>query len=322
MSAAGCSRRAALARWAVALALVPRRVRAQSAPVALRIGMPPGDAGAQAYYARELDTFAHYGFAPQLVAAGDAAAMQAALSAGALDVGFGSVVDVAAAHERGVPFLFLAAAAVYTPQTAEPGILVTARDAPIRTARELAGKTVAVNGAQSLAALAVRNFADRSGGNAQQIRFVERAPSEMAEAVRAGGVDAASIERIFAPSAGRGGDPLRVVATTYDLIGTRWVPSAWIASPTWIVRRQDDAKRLIAALREAGRWANGHPHESAAILAKVLNLPAEGIEGMSRAEFADRLAPAQLQPGLDLALRYHAIKAPLAAGLLVDQFAR
>lgn len=315
-------RRTVVATLAISLAVAGRASAQVPARVSLKIALIPSDFAGQVYYAKDMGFFDRAGIDVEITPITNGAAIQAALTSGALDIGYSNVVAMAAAHEKGIPYVFLAASNIYVPRAVATGILVVQRSAAIRSAKDLAGKTVAVSGINELAALAVRHWVDTHGGDSTALKFVELPFPAMAEAVKAGRVDAASINKVVAPTAGNADDPLRVLANTYDAVAPRWIPSAWIATPAWIVRHIDEAKRFVAVMKETAIWGNAHHRETALILAKYLNQSPEQIEQVPRAEYGTAITPQLLQPAIDLCAKYGVIKQTFPAADIIDPLAR
>ncbi len=321
------TRRAALTAFALVLAS-GTRVRAATKPAPLH-GVPPlkvaiaaSEDAALPYFARENGVFEKAGLDIELRVITDAVAMRAALAAGALDIGYGDVISAAIAHEADPPFVFLAGSSVVVARDAAAGMLVVGRLSAIRTAGDLEGKTVAVDSVTGVNALAVRRWIDKNGGNSTRVTFVEGSGAGLTDAVIGGKVAAASVPRAALPVTGRNVDALRVLASTYEAVGARWIQAAWLTTPAWIVRHPDEAQAFAAAMKECAAWANSHRHESALILAKVLKAPADRIEAAPRAEYAVDLTPALIEPVIDLCVKYGVVTAPFPAADLIDPLAR
>ena len=60
-------------------------------------------------------------------------------------------------------------------------------------------------------------------------------------------------------------------------------------------------------MKETASWANAHHHESAAILARVLEAPADRIEAVPRAEYAVGISPGLIEPAIELCVKYGVI---------------
>ena len=80
--------------------------------------------------------------------------------------------------------------------------------------------------------------------------------------------------------------------------------SAYFATSDWLAKNPDAARRLVAALAESARWANGHRDATATILAKYTKMAPERIASMARVTLAASLDARQIQPVLDVAYRY------------------
>ena len=64
-------------------------------------------------------------------------------------------------------------------------------------------------------------------------------------------------------------------------------------------------------------WANAHQSESAEILAKYSKIDLERVRSMTRITYATTLEPRQLQPTLDVAVRYNQLERPVDARTLI-----
>jgi hypothetical protein len=70
-------------------------------------------------------------------------------------------------------------------------------------------------------------------------------------------------------------------------------------------------------MHETGRWANAHHTETAAILSPLTGVPMTTFAAMKRTAYTDKLTRALMQPGIDAAVRYGALKAPFDTGEIV-----
>ncbi len=73
----------------------------------------------------------------------------------------------------------------------------------------------------------------------------------------------------------------------------------------------DTVKKFRAALMEAGRWANAHPDDAAAILQKYTKAPP--APGAHRAVFLNRFRASDIQPLIDATAKYGGLKADFSA---------
>ena len=314
-------RRAFLAAGAAATLWTPRPARAQTRAL-LRVALIPSDFAAQALYAKDLGMFERAGLDVELSTISNGAAILAALTAGALDVGFSNIVAVAVAHEKGLSFAFIAAAVVHNSDDDITGLLAVATGSPIRTAKDLEGKTIAVSGINELATITIKHYLDINGVDANNVHFIELPFGAMPEAVRSRRVDAASLNRTAAPTIGKPGDPLRVLTNTYNAVAPRWSTSAWVATKDWIAKHPSEARAFTTVMRQAAAWGNAHHRESAAILARAVNEPVEQVEAVQRVPYISSLTPALIQPPIDLAAKYGLLHASFPASEILDPLAR
>jgi NitT/TauT family transport system substrate-binding protein len=279
----------------------------------IRVALFPSEASGQLYYALDLGYFRRAGLDVQMVELKNGSAIAAAVAGGSAEIGVSNVVSLAIAHERELPFTILAPGGLALASSPTNGILAVAASSPIRTAKDLAGKTIAVDVLGGLPHLAGKAWIDANGGDSKLVKYVELGFPEMEASVTAGRIDAASINLSVDPTVGKPGDPLRTLAVVYDAVAPRFASSVWFSTTGWTAQHPDAARTFAAVMRQAAVWANAHHHESAQILAKYIKQPPEQIEGGARIVYATDNDPALYQPLIDLAGKYGALKAAFPA---------
>lgn len=285
------------------------------APPTIRVGVAPADTYAEAYFAQEMGFFRAAGMNVEVMTLANVGSIASAVASGAVDVGIGSPIAIAEAHERGLPFTVIGPGGLFT-ASAPTNVLMVAKDSSLRTARDLDGKTVADDNLRSVTQVAMALWLRRGGGDIATIRYVEMPFSVMGPALAAGRVDAATIAE---PALTSARSVARELASPYETIGKRFYISCWFTSRSWLAKNPELAHRFVAVIERTARWANRHHRESAPILAKYTKIPAQVAQRMTRAEFGERLDLGLIQPLLDAATSTHVIGAPLAAGELVAE---
>ena len=293
---------------------LPATVRAQApALTPLTIAAIPSDISGEAYFAEDMGFFKKYGLVATFASFTNGGAISAAVISGAADIGYSNVISLALAHGRGLPVTILAAANLHVHDAPTAGIMAVKASSPIQSARDLAGKTVAVSGLNNIADIAVREWMVKAGGDPKSIKFVELPFSEMKAALEIGRVDAASLDATADPHLGKPGDTLRFIGLAFDAIAHRFVPSVWFTTTDWVTKHPASAKAFVAAMHETAVWANKHHAESAAILAKYMKVPAAQIAGITRATYGEGLTTDEIQPDIDAAYKYGVLKVPFPA---------
>src|SRR5208282_1706826 len=91
----------------------------------------------------------------------------------------------------------------------------------------------------------------------------------------------------------------------------------WFAKSDWIESNRETARRFVAAIYDTARWANAHPLESSAILAKYAKLDPDVVKDMNRAPYGTSLVPSMIQPVLDLSYKYKVIDRAYSATSII-----
>ena len=279
----------------------------------VRVGTVPVDAYAQPYFGDGAGIFRDAGIALDIVALANSGAIAAAVAGGSIDVGIGSPSQVAGAKEKGLPFTFFAPGGLYAAD-APSSLLMVGKDSSIRTARDLAGKTIAVDNLTSFTQFGAIVWLRKNGVDPATIKFVELPFSSMAGAIEAGRVDAAEIAE---PARSAGRATLRLLVDTNVTIGPSWFISAWFTTESWIGANLALAHQLTRAVEQTSVWANAHHPESGALLEKASKMPHDAILAMSRCRFGAKLDPALMDPIIDIAAKNGMIPAPIAGRAMV-----
>lgn len=292
--------------------MLPRGARAQSLEH-LNIAVIPSDIAGQAYYAEGLGLFKRAGIETTIMPISNGGAISAAVVAGSADVGYSNVISLAAAHLRGLPLTILAPANMHLRSAPTSGILAVKKSSPYHDAKDLNGKTIAVNGIGNIVHIATRQWLDKNGGDSATVKFVELSLTTMVPALEAGRVDAAALDAIGDPTLGKADDPLRRIGSAYDAVALSFAPSVWFTTVSWAEKNPALLKKVVSIMNESAVWANAHHHESAAILAKFTQRPVEQIDGAVRATYGEKLTPELIQPDIDVAAKYGVISAKFSA---------
>jgi NitT/TauT family transport system substrate-binding protein len=291
-------------------AFLARPAAAQPAPV-LHLINTPIDNSAGIRYAEALGLFKKYGLNVEIQSMSSGEAAAAAVAGGAAEIGVGNILSLAIAHEKGVGLELVAPAAVYL--NSEPTIaLVVATAAPIRTAKDLAGKIVAISAINDLNTITTKLWIDKNGGDSTSVKFVEVPTPQMATAVANHVVDAATLATPQLAAALSQGT-VRSVGLPYGAVASKFSINAWYAKSDWVEKHRDEARRFARAVGEAQTWANKNHEASGKILMEVSKLDPALLSTMTRATYADRFEPGLIQPVIDLAVRYHVIGASFPA---------
>jgi len=289
---------AALAASAVSASLVGP-VGAQNLPV-IRASYIPFENSAQLFYGIELGIFKRFGFEVELLPNPFGASIASGVASNAVDIGYATVMTLAAAHVKQIPFVMVAPCNAFSASQPPSGELVAA-SASVKTGRDLNGKTIGSPGLNTLGEYGVRAWVDANGGDASTLRFVEIPFPEMSAAMTAGRIDAAFVAEPFLEVAKKAN---HVVAIELDAIAKEFLVAGWFAMNDWAHKNADLVHRFSEAMLEATIWAEKNPDKVIDILVKYLKVERANLLASPRAFIAHTMTPALVQPGIDVTAKY------------------
>ncbi len=299
---------------AAAAALAPRAVSAQG--LTLRFASAPDDDVSSFLYAQQAGLFKREGLDVTIQRSNSGAAVAAAVAGGSIDIGKSSVMSLISAHNRGLPFVLVAAAGLYSADEPVVAMLV-AKDGPVHNAHDLNGKTIAVPALGDLYSIANNSFVDANGGDSKSIRYIEMPSAASPDAVINHRVDAVTLTTPILVGAMETGK-VRVIGHPFDAISKRFVQAAWFTTRDFAEKNRDVIDRFQRALHESALYVNAHHADTVNALAAFTAADPKLIARMPRATAGTVLEPALLQPVVDAAVKYKAISTAFDARTLID----
>ena len=209
-------------------------VFAQS-PVVLHVGCGSTEFDAEAYYAQELGFFTKHGLAVEVQRLRGGPDVQAAIAGGSFQIGDTNILSLAAAKQHGQSITVIAPGAQYT-AAVPTSLLVVLPDSPIRSAKDLNGRTVTGISVGGLDQLYIDAWIDKNGGDIGSVKYVELPPSAMVPSLLAGRVDAASLSEPFLDLER---SKLRVLARDVEAVAPNIMITAWFSTSEWAAKKSD-----------------------------------------------------------------------------------
>ncbi len=218
-------------------------------------------------------------------------------------------INVANASLHGLPLSVFAGNVLFS--KAEPTlVLITGKTSAYRTAKDLENTNVGVVSVKSLSSSSVLEWLRVNGTDPAKVKLFELTFPEMNTALARGSISAALQGEPFL-SAGKA--DMRVLGVPFEAVGTAFYINIYAASRPWLSANAATAKKIASVLYDAGRWANTHRAESAAIESRYLKLPLDVTRNMAHSVFATSFDPALISPVLDLGARYQLTPRPVQA---------
>jgi NitT/TauT family transport system substrate-binding protein len=301
------TRRAALSALGGVLALGASAEAQTTTPdvTVLRLSSSPADDTMPVLYAQQSGALRRAGLDVQLTRATSGAAVAAAVSGGSIDIGKSSVVSIVTAHAKGLPFVWIAPGSMYNPAIPD-GALIVAADSPIKTARDLNGKIVAVPALGDLNTTAARAWVDQNGGDSKTLQFVEIPVASQLAALNAGRIAAGGIINPFFADALASGSA-RMLAPFYSAIAPRFMLSGWFTTTDFARQHRDAIAAFQRLIATTAVYTNAHHAETAPLLATWSGITLDQAQHFPRMTNGTRIEAEDIQPVIDLLARYGVI---------------
>ena len=298
----------------VAAVATASRSAAAADPAKLSVATTGSDSSSTVFFAKELGYFTQNGLDVEIVNTTNGADAVNATVSGSVDVAGSNISSLVLAATHGIPVVAVAPGGVYN---GKPSLaLIVLKDSPIRTAADLNGKVIAVPGLNTIGQFIVQAYMDKNGANWRSVKFIELPLPSMPAALDQHRADCITTFEPFVTTALDTGD-LRILVDPNRAVGSRWFTSLWISSTAFAQKNPDVIRRFSASIRQAATWANAHPSESAAILAKYTKMSPDLASRIVRDEKGTTLDPQLIQPIIDTMKKYGDLTTSVTAAQLV-----
>jgi NitT/TauT family transport system substrate-binding protein len=262
------------------------------------VGVIPIVDVAPIYLGKQKGFFSARGIDLELVAAQGGAAIVPGVVSGQFQFGFSNITSLMIAASKGLPVKITCAGNSSTgTEGADFGAVVVNADSPIRTAKDLAGKTVSVNTLKNIGDTTVRASVRKAGGDPDKVEFTELAFPEMPAALAGKKIDAAWVVEPFLSVAKAQG--ARAVA--WNFVDT--APNLPVAAYFTTTEQDPDlVKRFAEAMTESSAYAQAHPDEARTAITTYTKITAEQAKSLTLPQWPATIDTTALATLADLAV--------------------
>ncbi|WP_405625889.1 ABC transporter substrate-binding protein [Streptomyces sp. NBC_01396] len=246
----------------------------------VKVGIIPIVDVAPLYLGQKKGFFSSRGIDLKMETAQGGAAIIPGVLSGQFQFGFSNVTSLMIAQTKGVPIKSVVNGTASTGDTGKDisGVAVK-KDSPIKSAKELAGKTVAVNTLQNIGDTTVREVVRKDGGDPSKVKFVEMPFDQMPAALDGGQVDAAWVgEPALTIAKGQGA---RVVASPFAETDPNLTIATYFASTKLTQENPDLVKKFTEAVTESLKYASEHPDEARQTLTTYTKIDGEVLKNLT-----------------------------------------
>jgi NitT/TauT family transport system substrate-binding protein len=180
------------------------------------------------------------------------------LMAGAFDVMYGNVVSTMLAQQQGFKLEVIAAGTKQFENPVNTNGLVARQGDPIKTGKDLEGKTVAVNTRNGIIWLFARAWIAKSGGDPSRVTFKEVPFPQMLDALRGKQIDAAFMVNPFFNAAVTDAKDFQLVAAPYREVQPDVEVGHYISTQGYFAKNKETLTKYSRAFRKGVQWYNAN----------------------------------------------------------------
>ncbi len=248
---------AALAALASAALLAPMSARAAD-KISVAV-IPIGDC-APIYLGIAKGFFAKQNLEIDLSTAGGGAAIIPGVLSGQMQIGFSNIPSMLIAQTKGLQFIGIAPGASSTGERGHDfSAIIAPGDSPIQNAKDLEGKTVAVNNLNNIGDTSVRAGVRAAGGDPKKVKFIEVPFPDMPAAAAEHRIEAGWVVEPFLTIALQRG--AKVVDWNLVDVAPKMMIAVYFTSVKYANENPDIVKRFKAAITESLAYADQHTDE-------------------------------------------------------------
>jgi NitT/TauT family transport system substrate-binding protein len=193
--------------------------------------------------------------------------------------------------------------------------IVVPRDSKIKSAKDLSGKTVAVNNLQNIGDTSVRASVRKAGGNPKSVKFVELTFPDMPAALAKHRIDAVWIVEPFLGQARKAGN--RVIAWNLEDVAPNLTVATYFTH-TKVARVSPGlVKRFEQAMNESLEYATKHPDQVRKELGTYTKIPPEAAQKLTLPKWPTKINEPSLVAVAKLAKEDGLIKHDFDPGALL-----
>jgi NitT/TauT family transport system substrate-binding protein len=235
---------------------------------------------------------------------------------GSYDFIFAGYIPSIVARAKGLPITVVAASDLGAKRAKDEWtITLSKRGSDIRAPRDLAGKTIAVNGLRGVGEVVIKASLEKQGVDPKSIKLLEVPFPEMPAALERGRVDAIwAAEPFLSQELGQGA---REVDAPLVTLAPNFVNGGYEASDKFIAQNGDVVARFSRAMSRSVDYAQAHPDEVRRTIPTYTKIPPAAAAKIRLPVWSSKLDRRLLQQAADYTQRYGIIKQAPKAGEMV-----
>jgi NitT/TauT family transport system substrate-binding protein len=272
------------------------------------------------FMAMEKGFFTAEGLELETVPMAGGAVIAQGVTSGDLQIGWTNVISLYQAYVEGFDFKFIAGGATNVKAAKESHAIIVAKVSPVNRAKDLEGKTVAVNTLNNIVHLMALAWVDKNGADSRKIKFVELPFPQMGAALDAGRVDAISVHEPFATASLEKG-ATRLLAYPWGDVIPKFLIASWFASNKWVEKNKGVVQGFVRAINRGTDLIQADPSAARAAMIKWAGLNPDLAGKIGLPAFEKGVSEKDLQVTIDLTHKYKMISRTFKAGEVISDLA-
>jgi NitT/TauT family transport system substrate-binding protein len=238
---------------------------------------------------------------------------------GSYDIGFSNVTSLLIAGSKDVPLQIIASGVNAGPKpTAKDAFdAVIVKDPAIKTAKDLEGKTVAVNTLQNVGPLSINRAMEKEGADYKTVKYVEVPFPETVAAVAEGRVDAGFVVEPFV-SQGKA-EGFRPLFYAFEEVAPSLQVATYFAARPYIEKNGEVIERFTRAIKKSLEYSQQNPEAVRKEVLEYTEIPPKAAKAMVLPQWQPELEMATIETTSQLAKKYGFLKAEPDLNELIKQ---
>jgi NitT/TauT family transport system substrate-binding protein len=278
-------------------------------PVTLKVGVIPIADVAPLYVGIKQGFFKDEKLTIKPTLAEGGAQIVAGTVSGGFDIGFSNVTSLLIASSKKVPVQIISQGVLAGDKpggkNAFDGLMVK-KDSPIKSLKDLEGKTVSVNTLANVGPLSINRAMEKAGADYKKVKYVEVPFPEAIDALNKGRVDAAWVVEPFVSQGKQEGD--KNIAYTFEAVAPNLTVATYFAAKPYIEKNQDVVKRFQRAINKSLEYAQAHPDVVRKVVLTYTKIPPAAAEHMTLPQWRSDLNKPTIEETSSLAKKYGFLK--------------
>jgi NitT/TauT family transport system substrate-binding protein len=242
------------------------------------------------------------------------------VTSGDLQFGWTNVISLYQAHVEGFDFKLIAGGATNVKAKSESHAIEVAKNSALKTAKDLEGKTIAVNTLNNIVHLMAMAWIDKNGGSSSNVKFVEVPFPQMEATLSAGKVDAISVHEPFATAAVEKGNARTLTYPWGDVL-PKFLIASWFASEKWLAKNKETVQAFVRAINRGIDAIQADPEASRVAMIKWAGLNPDLARKIALPVFERSISETDLQATINLTQKYKLISKAIKARDVISDLA-